>query len=206
MRFIFLLLLIAGVTLGIGYPWYVDNFSGDEIGTWRVYDAASGFRSAEVTLAAADAPVRVLVDMTSLGAPTFDDTKTVLTITAANGGKTVLADTLTFHNAVRREVSPQGKDTIFRAEAGVIQAVTPGSYTFTVGQGDADGIDMRYVDIVLRSDAALLDSRAQPLGFALIGVGFLGLIASRRRKRGDPPSNPNSQPPPPRWGREAGTR
>lgn len=206
MRFIFLLLLLAGAVLGVGYPWYVSNFSGAEIGTWRVYDAASGFRSVDVTLAAVDAPLRVLVDMTTLGAPTFDDTKTVLTITAASAGRTVLADTLTFHNAVRREVSPQGRDTIFRAEAGVIQAVTPGSYTFTVGQGDADGIDMRYVDIVLRSDAALLDSRAQPLGFALIGVGFLGLIASRRRKRGDPPSNPNSQPPPPRWGREAGKR
>lgn len=206
MRFIFLLLLLAGAALGVGYPWYVSNFSGAEIGTWRVYDAASGFRSVDVTLAAVDAPLRVLVDMTTLGAPTFDDTKTVLTITAASAGRTVLADTLTFHNAVRREVSPQGRDTIFRAEAGVIQAVTPGSYTFTVGQGDADGIDMRYVDIVLRSDAALLDSRAQPLGFALIGVGFLGLIASRRRKRGDPPSNPNSQPPPPRWGREAGKR
>lgn len=206
MRFIFLLLLLAGAVLGVGYPWYVSNFSGAEIGTWRVYDAASGFRSVDVTLAAVDAPLRVLVDMTTLGAPTFDDTKTVLTITVASAGRTVLADTLTFHNAVRREVSPQGRDTIFRAEAGVIQAVPPGSYTFTVGQGDADGIDMRYVDIVLRSDAALLDSRAQPLGFALLGVGFLGLIASRRRKRGDPPSNPNSQPPPPRWGREAGKR
>ena len=206
MRFIFLLLLLAGAVLGVGYPWYVSNFSGAEIGMWRVYDSASGFRSVDVTLAAVDAPLRVLVDMTTLGAPTFDDTKTVLTITVASAGRTVLADTLTFHNAVRREVSPQGRDTIFRAEAGVIQAVPPGSYTFTVGQGDADGIDMRYVDIVLRSDAALLDSRAQPLGFALIGVGFLGLIASRRRKRGDPPSNPNSQPPPPRWGREAGKR
>ena len=72
MRFIFLLLLLAGAVLGVGYPWYVSNFSGAEIGTWRVYDSASGFRSVDVTLAAVDAPLRVLVDMTTLGAPTFD--------------------------------------------------------------------------------------------------------------------------------------
>lgn len=207
MRFVFLLVLLAGAAVGIGYPWYVNNFSGREIGNWRAYDHATGFRTFEANLTSADAPVRVLVDMTTLGAPTFDDTRTVLTITAASGSRTVLADTLSFSNAVRRETSPQATEKTFRVDAGVIQAVTPGPYTFTLGQGDADGIDMRSVDVVLRSDAAMLDPRAQPLGFTLMAIGFIGLVvAFRRRRRGDPPRNPNSQPPPPRWGRDAGKR
>jgi hypothetical protein len=207
MRFVFLLILLAGAAIGVGYPWYVSNFSGKEIGTWRAYDRATGFRPFEARLTEADAPVRALVDLTTLGAPTFDETRTVLTVTAAGGGRTVLADTLTFSNAVRREVSPQATEKIYRADAGVIHAVTPGTYTFTLGQGDADGIDMRSVDVVLRSDAALLDPRAQPLGFTLMAVGFIGLVAaSRRRRRDDAPANPNSQPPPPRWGRDAGRR
>ncbi len=38
MRFLFLLILLAGVGLGVGYPWYVNNFSGQELGTYRVYE------------------------------------------------------------------------------------------------------------------------------------------------------------------------
>ena len=203
MRFLFLLVLIAGAAVGVGYPWYVNNFSGEEIGIWRAYDQGTGFRSFEATLKESRAPVRVLVDLTTLGAPTFDDARTVLTITAANQGRTVLADTLTFHNSIRRETSPQGTEKVFRAEAGVIQSISPGEYTFTLGQGDSDGIDMRSVDVVLRSDAAMLDQRAQPLGFTLIAVGFAGLVAaSRRRNRGASPTK--SEPPAPRWGRDAG--
>lgn len=204
MRFVFLLILLAGAAIGVGYPWYVNSFSGTEIGTWRVYDRQSGFTAIEARLSEADAPVRVLVDLTTLGAPRFDQSRSVLTVTAATGGKTVLADTLSFQNAVRRETSPQATDTILRADAGLIQSVTTGFYTFTVGQGDADDIDIRAVDIVLRSDAALLDPRAQPLGFVLIGVGFIGMVVARGRKRGDPPSGPSAGPPAPRWGREAG--
>ncbi|WP_274629401.1 hypothetical protein [Arvimicrobium flavum] len=207
MRFVFLLVLLSGAAVGVGYPWYVHNFSGDLIGTWRAYDRASGFRSFDAPLAEADAPVRVLVDLTALGTPTFEQDRTVLTITAATGGRTVIADTLSFHNSASpREVSPQTSDKIFRAEAGLIDPVAPGIYTFTLGPGDADAINMRSVDVVLRSDAAMLDPRAQPLGFALMAVGFIGLVAASRRRRGGPPQNPNSQPPPPRWGRNAGDR
>jgi hypothetical protein len=200
MRFFFFLILLAGVALGVGYPWYVNNFSGQELGTHRVFERATGFKPVEVHLKAADAPVRILVDLTSVGSPRFSADRAVLTLTAATDGRTVLADTLTFAQSTARDAAPQMQDRIYRADSGPITDVADGTYTFTLGQGDADGIDIRSVDLILRGGALVLDPRAMPLGFSLIAVGLIGLVLAMRRRRA-PQANPNSQPPPPRWGR-----
>ena len=79
-----------------------------------------------------------------------------------------------------------------------------GDATDREGATDADDIRIRAVDLILRSDAAEPDSRAQPVGFSLIAVGFIGLLLAIRS--GGRPQNPNSQPPPPRWGRAGSDR
>ena len=65
MRTIFFLIFLAGLAAGFGYPWYVTNFSGREIGTWQVYDRGGSFSPVTTKLSSADGPVRVLVDMTA---------------------------------------------------------------------------------------------------------------------------------------------
>lgn len=205
MRFLFVLILLAGAGIGIVYPWAMSNFSGHEIGTWRVYEQGR-FKPVTVPLGARDAPVRVLVDLTAKAERIVSQQRTVLTLTAATGGKTVLASTLQFNHADNpRQASPQLPDKIFRDEAGAIAPVSPGPYLFTVGPGDADGIEMRAVDLVLRSGAGAIDSRARPVGFSLMAAGLIGLLLARRFRGGGSgrPENPNSQPPPPRWGRGA---
>lgn len=203
MRFFFLLVLLAGLVAGFGYPWWIRNFSGAELGTFPVYDRAGGFKPVDAYLDWSDAPVRVLVDLTVLG--TFNQTQraTALTLTASTGGRTVLAETMTFIDAQERKESPQNPERILRAEAGVIEKLDSGTYTFTVGPGDMDDIEMRKVELLLRGGAAQADERIQPIGFALSAVGFIGLVIALRRRKNRPPDNPNSQPPPPRWGRDA---
>lgn len=204
MRFLFVLLLIAGAAIGVFYPWATGNFSGHAIGTYRVYEGGR-FKPVTVRLEAADAPVRVLVDLTAR-AERVSSQRAVLTLTAAKGGRTVLASTLSFnHSDSPRQASPQLTDKIFRDDAGVIEDVTPGAYLFTLGQGDADGIDMRAVDLVLRAGTGAIDERAAPVGYALMGVGLVGLVLSLVFG-GKRPQNPNSQPPAPRWGRNGGQR
>ncbi|PWK75579.1 hypothetical protein [Aminobacter sp. AP02] len=202
MRFLFLVILLAGTGLGIIYPWATTNFSGHEIGTYRAYDRAGGFRPVEVALATADAPVRVLVDLTTLAPPVVKPARAILTITASTSGETVLAQALNFIDTTPRERSPQLPDPIFRDDAGLIRDVQPGTYRFVVGQGDADNVQIQRVDIILRSGGGEADARAQPVGFSLMAIGFIGLVLSLRRGGGRP-ENPNSQPPAPRWGRGA---
>ncbi|MCA0031949.1 hypothetical protein [Mesorhizobium sp. B263B2A] len=202
MRFLFVLILLAGAGVSVIYPWAMTNFSGREIGTWRVYEQGR-FRPQTVPLKSSDAPVRVLVDLTARAESIVSQQRTVLTLTAATNGRTVLASTLQFNHVDNpRQASPQLPDKIFRDEAGLIPAVSTGSYLFTVGPGDAEDIPMRAVDLILRSGVGETDSRARPVGFSLMAVGLIGLLLSLR-SGGGRPDNPNSQPPPPRWGRGA---
>jgi hypothetical protein len=199
MRFLFALILLAGIGIGAIYPWAMSNFSGREIGTWRVYEQGR-FKPATVALSSRDEPVRVLVDLTAKAERIVSRQHTVLTLTAATSGRTVLASTLQFNHSDPREASPQLPDKIFRDEAGLIPTVNPGPYVFTVGPGDAEGIEMRSVDLILRSGVGQVDRRAQPVGFSLMALGLIGFVLTLRFGGGGRPENPNSQPPP-RWGR-----
>ncbi|EHK56996.1 hypothetical protein [Allomesorhizobium alhagi] len=199
MRLLFLLIFLIGAAIGIGYPYVILNFPAQEIGTWRVYDSVGGFRPVQATLAATDAPVQVLVDVMSSSMPQGAEGAAILTITAAAGGRTVLAETLALAGATVRDDSPQTPQKIYRIDAGPIDEIEDGVHTFTLGPGDAEGLDLESVDLILLAAAGAYDQRAQPLGFSLMAIGFIGFVLAMRRGR--PERNPNSQPPKPRWGR-----
>lgn len=202
MRSLFLLILLAGTGLGIIYPWAATNFSGREIGIYRVYDRGGAFKPVDVALASADAPVRVLVDLTTLAPPVVKPAHAILTIAATTRGQTVLAEALNFYDTTPRERSPQLPDPIFRDDAGLIRDVQAGTYRFTIDRGDADNVQIKSVDLILRAGGLEADRRAQPIGLSLMAIGFIGLVLSLRSGR-NKPQNPNSQPPAPRWGRGA---
>jgi hypothetical protein len=199
MRLLFLLIFLVGVAIGVAYPYAGANRPGQQVGSWRVYDSVGGFRPVEATLAADDAPVEVLVEVASSSTPQVARNTAVLTITAATGGRTVLAETLALAGAAVHDDTPQTLRKIYRIDAGAITEVESGVYTFTLGPGDAEGIDIESVDMVLLAGAGAYDRRAQPLGFSLMAIGFIGFVLALRRGR--PERNQNSQPPKPRWGR-----
>jgi hypothetical protein len=199
MRLLFLLIFLIGAAIGIGYPYVIRNFSDHEVGTWRVYDSVGGFRSVDATLASTDSPVHAYVDLASATAPEAVGSAAVLTITAATGERTVLAETLGLAGATSYDDSPQTFQKVYRIDAGSIAEIEDGVYTFTVGPGDAEGIDIQSADLILFAGAGAYDERAQPLGFTLMAIGFIGFVLAMRRGR--PERNPNSQPPGPRWGR-----
>jgi hypothetical protein len=208
MRVLFILIFFAGAAAGIFYPWAILNFSGRELGTWRVFDAATGFKPADIPLQAEDAPLAVLLDLTSSAPPATTGSETILTITASTGGKTVLATTLSFIDASVNRDSPQPNTQTYRDYAGVIRELASGSYRFTVGQGDADGVPIRSVDLVLRAGVLEYDVRVQPIGFVAMAVGFIGFVLTFRRRRGGDDgqggvsANPPEPPSAPRWGRQ----
>jgi hypothetical protein len=200
MRLLFLFVFVGGLALA-AVPWFSENFLARDIGVWRVYDSATGYLPAQARLKSEDAPLNVLVDMTTVGPASLSDDRVVLTLTAAAGGQTVLAKALTFAHAGARDTNPQTGEKIFREAAGIIDPVEFGDYVFTLGEGDAEGVTVRSVDLILRRGGGAHDERIQPLGYALMAIGFIGLVLALRRGGGSRPQNPNSQPPPPRWGR-----
>ncbi len=203
MRFIFLALFLIGAGVAFAYPWAMRNVSSHQIGSWRVEDVASGFHPVDVPLKSADAPVKAVLDVTAVVPASFDREQNVLTITAATMDKTVLAQSLSLEGAEKREDSPQTLQQIYRIQAGTIPDVQEGAYTFTVGQGDAQGLELFSVDLLLEGGGGQSDPRAQPIGFSIMAIGFIGFVLSFRRGPRDGNGTPNAQPPKPRWGRDA---
>jgi len=197
MRILFLIMLVAGVGLGIVYPFAMSNFAGREIGRYTAYERQGGFRPVNVDLAPGDAPVRVLVDMASTGAMVFDGATTALTLTASVDGRTVLAEALAFAHQQPRSDNPQTGGMVYRDDAGLIDPVESGTYRFVLGPGDMERIEMRSAEIVLRAGGIRIDPRAIPAGYGLMAIGFIGFVLSLRRRRKVEPA----APPPPKWGR-----
>ncbi|WP_245428373.1 hypothetical protein [Kumtagia ephedrae] len=196
MRIAFLLLFLIGAAVGLVYPWAIRNLAGHEIGTWRVYEAGSGFRAIDARLGSTDAPVKAFLDMSAAMPTGALPGGRVLTVTASTQGRTVLAETVDLSAAERREEAPQALHQLWRLPAGTLPAIEDGDYSFVVGPGDAEGIDIRSVDLLLLGGGGAYDERAQPVGFSIMAIGFIGFVLSFRRRGKD-----GGQPPAPRWGR-----
>jgi hypothetical protein len=207
MRKLFFLIFLAGAGLTFGYPWYVENLTGNEIGAFPAYRAGTGFIPVSVVLSANQAPVRIFVDMTASEGFKPDNARTALTLTASTGGKTVLASTLNYASTNAESRSPQSTEKIFRDRAGDLMIETPGEYRFVVSEGDLETLVPKRVDIVLRANVEDVDPRAQPAGFVLLALGLVGMMRSGRRKQ-DPRDPATVVPEPkepekPKWGRDA---
>ena len=199
MRFVFLIVFLVGVALA-GSDWLATQVLSRDLGRWRLYDAVSGPLPAQVDLTQKDAPVRVVVDLGVAGLQKVSEGQALVTLTAATGGRTVLAQAMDFAGVRSRDTNIQLQEKAYSDTAGILYPANPGTYVFTAGLGDAEGISVRYADLVLRHEWGGSDPRYQPIGYALMAVGFIGMVLAFRRG-GGAPKNPNSQPPPPRWGR-----
>lgn len=198
MRILFLLIFLAGLAAAAS-PYIAGQLTPTDIGSFRVYAPASGFRAVSVPLKATDAPVRVALDLAAPAPFAPEGRLSSATVTAAKDGRTVLATPVFFEDAAMRDDNPQTPEREFRASAGTIEAVEDGTYTFTVGRGEAEIPQVTAFDLVLFR-APALDARIQPVGFALVAVGFIGFMLAAFRRV----PTAAAEPAKPRWGRAAG--
>lgn len=201
-RLLFLLMLLIGAGIAFVYPASTARFSGHDIGTFRAYDVADGFQQVPVDLDTRDTPVLVTADVIAAvpreGVPAG---QSVLTVTAAVDGRTVLAETLDLARAETRDDSPQTAQHIYRLPVGSIAVETPASYTFVIGPGDAEGVHLNQVDLILRGSSVPYRDSAVPIGLSVLAIGFIGFVNSLRRPRAVPASAGKGAAPKPRWGR-----
>ena len=195
MRLVFLAVLLVGILLGLVYPW-AESGRGYEIGRWRAYDRVAGFTPLEILLPTDQQQILVKAEISTPQPVAGTDIRTVMTLTVSSNGRTELAHYFTLDGVEPRLVSPQLPGRVYAAEAGVLHDPGEEPYGFVFGPGDA-GIDIATVDLVLIGGTRDVDEAVPPIGYGMMGIGFLGLLLTFRRRR----DNPNSQPPPPRWGR-----
>ncbi len=196
MRFFFLVILFAGLALGVVYPMAVRNVSGYEIGAFPLFDS-DGFRPAEVSIAPSEAPVRVRLRMAlpERLVPTRD--RPVFELSVSTGGRLVFEQVVTFAG-----VDPQAGEApgrfLYEDETATIDPIDGDDvYVFTLRPALGNAVVPSRVDLVLNAGAFDLDPRAVPVGYALVAIGIVGLVAMVRRRRRLNRENP----PPPRWGR-----
>jgi hypothetical protein len=200
MRFLCLLLILAGAALGFGYPWYMYNMSGAEIGNFRVYQRGGQFKPVDVALSENQGPVRVFVDLVPLQGYYPSQSRTMLTLTASTGGRTVMAASLNYVSSTEESKNLQNSDKVFRDKAGDIMTIAPGGYRFVVGEGDVEGLSLKTVNLVLRSNAEPADPRAMPAGIAMLALGVFGMTAASRKAA----RTAAEEAAKPKWGRDAG--
>ncbi len=198
MRGILLFLMLSGIGLGVAYPWYIHNRSGNDIGTFRVFQRSSGFKSIDVILTPDEAPVRVFVDIMPIMQTYPDDAQSLLHLTATTSGKTVMDKNLNFAAGIADARGLQRSEKIFRDTAGELTNIAAGQYHFTLERGGFEGLTLKTVDLVLKGNIEEIDPRAIPAGIGLFALGLLGMI---RRQRSSAPEDTDTAKP--KWGRDA---
>ena len=193
LRLLFMLMLVAGVVLGIVYPRVVVGSGGDEIGRWRIYERGTGERTVETVLDI-NRQVAVGAELRTEDALPDDLRLAALTAVVRDADENVVLREGLALSGVAVLESPQTRVQLYRAAAGILNGAE-GAYRFDIEIGDDVRPLLLSVDLVLATVAALPDPRMQPAGFVLMAVGLVGFLLTFRRRR----ENPNSKPP--KWGR-----
>lgn len=183
-RAIFVIMIVAGIGLGLGYPWYMRHFTGDEIGRWTMLEnRQSGFKVQEIRLETGDAPVRVFIDATPLKGYIPVERRSALTLAVSRDGHPVLSQGLDFASTSGSINSDRPQDgSPLRQSAGDIDPVIPGNYAFRLVVGNTDGLQIAKADLVLRRGAEEADETYTTIGLVLGVLGVYGLMRTRLRR------------------------
>ena len=196
MRFFFLVVLLAGLALGIGYPLAVRHVPGYEIGAFPLMDGG-GYQPAEVSIAPSEAPVRVRLVMQVAERLMPSNERPIFRMTVTTGGKPVFEQVVTFGGIEPQAAADAG--FVYEDDLATIDPVNGDErYIFTIEPTVGGGnVAPSRVDVILNAGAFDLDPRAVPIGYMLIGIGFVGFVAMSNRRR----KLNRQNAPPPRWGR-----
>lgn len=185
MRIAFLILTVLGFGTAFIYPWYVNNFTGTEIGRWIVaQDRTSKLTIPTVNLQATDAPVRIFVDATTTAGTIPADGISKLSIAVMRDNQyPILSENLTYSNigSTKQQSTPLAAK-IMRQTAGEINSVIDGKYAFRILRGDRDGLNISKIELILRKSAENVNENIVSFGLLAGVMGLYLLVRTRRRK------------------------
>lgn len=186
MRLLFLLLLIAGSLLRIGYPWYVSNFTGETLAELSFFERGTGWQPVEVQFEKDMFPlglkVRLLVD-----APSEKLSETGrFSLKVRGPGAVSYRDVLEF------SLKPvgDGDGTFYELwqDATTLQYVADQPYTIVLEPLGKNPLSIQSAELRLTANIGSYDGQLLTIGAAMMGIGGVGFVLitlrGRRRKKG----------------------
>ncbi|WP_439272575.1 type IV secretion system effector BspB [Pseudochrobactrum sp. HB0163] len=182
MRILCILLFVAGLAVGVIWPWAQRNFSGQQLGTWALYQRDKGYQTAHVPLEAGDALVRIFVDVAPVQGTTGKQQATVLNLAVSRDGVPVLAKRLAYSPKSGSELRDQPQNGGIIRQSADWPVVKTGIYEFSV-RAVEDGLSLRRADLVLRRGAEPVDENIVTAGVVAMVAGLYGFMRLRRRSK-----------------------
>ena len=219
MRFIPILLIVAGLYMAVVKPWFSTTLTGEELAQTQVYDRANttggarGWNVSTVFLEKENSPAIIRIKVSRLPGQHYDNGKLKLLVRLApisqdgTAGQTIVNEAVT----INLETGNSGNSTTQAQEISVIstsefEVPRTGNYkigAFPISSNNAsNGNPDLEIDRNITGISAIVMSGVEPvgksnaiLGFALIAVGLALMSIFKRRKRRRKAAGPLAPPP-----------
>ncbi len=178
MRKFFVLLGIIGLALSVAYPFIVQNFGGYELARFDIYSKCDGFVPVEIDLSADEAPVRVLVDFSTVAQVNAAMASAKLLMAVTRDGGSAEEEELEFNHSTPGENSVHSGSFVYRATGGAVHPVGTEKYEFSFSLVSGATLKPENVEMILMASAIEWDPRMQLIGYVLLAIGMVGFVIS----------------------------
>ncbi len=197
MRRIFLLLLLTGSLLGIGYPWYVSNFTGEKLTKLVLFERGKSWKPVQVELDELLFPVGVKVRLV-VDAPSEKLSETGRFSLKVRGPRG-----LSYREILEFSLKPVGDGAVDGTTqelwqfADNLQFIASKPYVFALETLGKNPLSIKSAELHLTANIGEYDAKLLPVATVLMGVGGFGFVLLmlrgwRRKRAGNKP----------RWGRK----
>ena len=205
MRFVAVLLVLAGLGFAFGYPLYQLDYSGKEFARERVFDRndggwKNGWKPIQIEITESQNPVRIRLIGEILSGEYFMNNTLPLTVDLQGPEGKVLSSAVQMNSRENSDQSgaSQRRIQISTTDFGI---VANGTHTLTVAMQVDRDVSLNWMDAAFIANVQKPDYSYQPIGLSLTVMGvILFVIGSKRRRRAKMKAVAN-KPKPSRWGR-----
>ena len=178
LRLIAILLVFGGAGAAFVWPQLVMRHSGEQLGRLTVYERGglSGGRwtPGRMRLSPGDNPMRLVVEARFLPGRKFERTTTGLRVSIAAAGSIVMEGV--FDVPLPQQSLPDGKVPVSSLATPDFAVDTQDLYTLSASPVETGDLNFQKVDLVLRSDVEVPDTRYRTPAIAAMGLGVLLLL------------------------------
>jgi|GEM_PF-3218086 len=193
MRFLGMILAVAGFAIAFIYPSYQVAHTGEEVAKFRVFDRETGhwktgWKSHKVRLTSDMAPLRIRISGKGLAGANWTGSFLNFNVEIKGADGIVFSDRLDINiedsNLIgeSRDSKRAIPENLFRVSQD-FGIVDNGTYTVSVKPVEEFDTSIAYMDVYVVANVEEPATQFQPLGYAALGLGVVLFVLGRSRKR-----------------------